>query len=41
MQIAHEKCIEGLGGKKILRKRVQLEDVSVDGRIILRRILKK
>jgi len=40
-QVAREKCIQGFGEKKKLRKRVHLEDVGVDGRIILRCMLKK
>jgi hypothetical protein len=39
-QMAREKCIQGFGGEK-LRKRVYLEDVDVDERIILRCMLKK
>jgi hypothetical protein len=34
-QVARKKCIEGFRGKSV-RKRVHQEDLSVDGRIILR-----
>jgi hypothetical protein len=34
-QVASEKCIQGFGGK-IPRRRVHLEELGVDGRIILR-----
>jgi hypothetical protein len=33
--VAREKCIQGFGGK-YLRKGIHLEDLGIDGRIILR-----